>query len=38
MIKFMANQSFVKYLYKKGVLADKDKKNIKNTQEIYKTG
>ena len=38
MIKFLAHQSFVKYLYKKGVITHKDKKNIKDSQEIYKTG
>ena len=37
MIKFMSNQSYTKYLVKKGLVERKVIKNTKNSQEIYKT-
>ena len=36
-IKFMSNQSYTKYLVKKGLVERKVIKNTKNSQEIYKT-
>ena len=38
MIKFMSNQSYVKYLVKKGLIERKVIEKLKNSQEIYKTG
>ena len=37
-IKFMANNSYMKYLVKKGLIERKVIKSSKNSQEIYKTG
>ena len=37
-IKFMSNQSYMKYLVKNGLIERKVIKNSKNSQEIYKTG